>query len=136
MDLNNLKLFKLAMTRMDWASQRQRILSQNISNADTPDYRPKDLNPVDFKQVLRGAMAAPVVVARTNPNHLKGTIPEADPFRDMSQRRTFEASPDGNQVVVEEQMQKVSDTRSSYDTAVTLMQANLKMLSIAVKGTP
>ncbi len=136
MDLNNLKLFKLAMTRMDWASQRQRILSQNISNADTPDYRPKDLNPVDFKQVLRGAMAAPVVVARTNVNHLKGTIPEADPFRDISQRKTFEASPDGNQVVVEEQMQKVSDTRSSYDTAVTLMQANLKMLSIAVKGTP
>ena len=35
MDLNNLKLFKLAETRMDWATQRQRILSQNISNADT-----------------------------------------------------------------------------------------------------
>ena len=136
MDLDNLKLFKLAMTRMDWATQRQRVLSQNISNADTPDYRPKDLNPVDFKQVLRGQMAAPVRVARTNPNHLKGTIQEQDKFRDISQRKTFEASPDGNQVVVEEQMQKVSDTRSAYDTAVTLMQANLKMLSIAIKGTP
>lgn len=136
MDLNNLKLFKLAMTRMDWASQRQRVLSQNISNADTPDYRPKDLNPVDFKQVLRGAMAPPVLVSRTNVNHLKGTIPEPEPFRDMSQRKTFEASPDGNQVVVEEQMQKVSDTRAAYDTAITLMQANLKMLSIAIKGTP
>ncbi|MBX7199802.1 MAG: flagellar basal body rod protein FlgB [Rhodospirillaceae bacterium] len=136
MDLDNLKLFKLAMTRMDWATQRQRVLSQNISNADTPDYRPKDLNPVDFKQVLRGQMAAPVQVARTNPNHLKGTIQEQDKFRDISQRKTFEASPDGNQVVVEEQMQKVSDTRSAYDTAVTLMQANLKMLSIAIKGTP
>ncbi len=136
MDLNNLKLFKLAMTRMDWATQRQRVLSQNISNADTPDYRPKDLNPVDFKQVLRGEMQAPVQVARTNPNHLKGTIQEQQKFRDIGQRKTFEASPDGNQVVVEEQMQKVSDTRSAYDTAVTLMQANLKMLSIAIKGTP
>lgn len=135
MDLNNLKLFKLAMTRMDWASQRQRVLSQNISNADTPDYRPKDLNPVDFKQVLRNQMAAPVQVSRTNPNHLKGTIQEQEKFRDISQRKTFEASPDGNQVVVEEQMQKVSDTRAAYDTAVTLMQANLKMLSIAIKGT-
>ena len=136
MDLNNLKLFKLAMTRMDWATQRQRVLSQNISNADTPDYRPKDLNAVDFKQVLRGEMAAPVQVARTNPNHLRGTIQEQEKFRDISQRKTFEASPDGNQVVVEEQMQKVSDTRAAYDTAVTLMQANLKMLSIAIKGTP
>lgn len=136
MDLDNLKLFKLAMTRMDWATQRQRVLSQNISNADTPDYRPKDLNPVDFKQVLRNQMAAPVQVARTNPNHLKGTIQEQEKFRDISQRKTFEASPDGNQVVVEEQMQKVSDTRAAYDTAVTLMQANFKMLSIAIKGTP
>lgn len=136
MDLNNLKLFKLAMTRMDWATQRQRVLSQNISNADTPDYRPKDLNALDFKQVLRGEMAAPVQVARTNPNHLKGTIQEQEKYRDISQRKTFEASPDGNQVVVEEQMQKVSDTRAAYDTAVTLMQANLKMLSIAIKGTP
>jgi flagellar basal-body rod protein FlgB len=135
-DLDNLKLFKLAMTRMDWATQRQRVLSQNISNADTPDYRPKDLNPVDFKQVLRNQMAAPVQVARTNPNHLKGTVQEQEKFRDISQRKTFEASPDGNQVVVEEQMQKVSDTRAAYDTAVTLMQANFKMLSIAIKGTP
>ncbi len=136
MDLNNLKLFKLAMTRMDWATQRQRVLSQNISNADTPDYRPKDLNALDFKQVLRGEMAAPVQVTRTNPNHLRGTIQEQQKYRDISQRKTFEASPDGNQVVVEEQMQKVSDTRAAYDTAVTLMQANLKMLSIAIKGTP
>ena len=136
MDLDNLKLFKLAMTRMDWATQRQRVLSQNISNADTPDYRPKDLNALDFKEVLRGQMAAPVTVTRTNPNHLKGTIQEQEKFRDISQRKTFEASPDGNQVVVEEQMQKVSDTRAAYDTAVTLMQANLKMLSIAIKGTP
>ncbi len=136
MDLNNLKLFKMAMTRMDWASQRQRVLSQNISNADTPLYRPKDLNALNFKQVLRGEMTPHVQVAMTNPNHLKGTIPEQEKFRDIGQRKTFEASPDGNQVVVEEQMQKVSDTRAAYDTAVTLMQANLKMLSIALKGTP
>jgi flagellar basal-body rod protein FlgB len=136
MDLNNLKLFKMAMTRMDWASQRQRVLSQNISNADTPDYRPSDLKQLDFKQVLRGQMDTRVQVARTDPGHLKGTIPEQAKFHDVGQRKTFEASPDGNQVVVEEQMQKVSDTRAAYDTAVTLMQANLKMLSIAVKGTP
>jgi flagellar basal-body rod protein FlgB len=135
-DLNNLKLFKMAMTRMDWATQRQRVLSQNISNADTPLYRPKDLNALNFKQVLRGEMAPHVQVAMTNPHHLKGTIPEQEKFRDIGQRKTFEASPDGNQVVVEEQMQKVSDTRAAYDTAITLMQANLKMLSIAVKGTP
>lgn len=134
MDLNSLKLFKLATTRMDWAAQRQKVLSQNIANADTPDYRPRDLKPINFKDELRGSMAAPVAVARTNPSHLRGTIPEQERFRAPGQAKTFESSPDGNQVVIEEQMQKVGDTRSEYNTAITLMQAQMKMLKIAIKG--
>ncbi len=134
MDLANLKLFKMAMTRMDWASQRQKVLAQNVSNADSPHYQPKDVKALDFKQLLKGELAARVPVSRTNINHLKGTIPEQDHFRSVGERKTFEEAPDGNQVVIEEQMQKVGDTRSAYDTAVTIMQANLKMLSMVVKG--
>jgi len=134
MDLASLKLFKMAMTRMDWASQRQKLLAQNISNADSPHYRPKDVKEVNFKQILKGELVARVPVSRTDANHLKGTIPEQDHFRSAGERKTFEESPDGNQVVIEEQMQKVGDTRSAYDTAVTIMQANLKMLSMVVKG--
>jgi flagellar basal-body rod protein FlgB len=134
MDLTSLKLFKMAMTRMDWAAQRQKVLSQNIANADTPNYRPKDLKEINFKEVLRGAVAAPVQVARTNAGHLKGTIPEQESFRSRGLPKTFEESPDGNQVVIEEQMQKVGNTRSEYNTAVTLMQSHMKMLSIALKG--
>lgn len=134
MDLNSLKLFKMALTRMDWAAQRQKVLAQNISNADTPDYRPKDLKEINFKDVLKGQMDVRVPVARTDARHLKGTIPEAEPFRESGVRKTFEESPDGNQVVIEEQMQKVSSTRSDYNTAVQLMQTHMKMLRIAVKG--
>ena len=134
MDLNSLKLFKMAMTRMDWAAQRQKVLAQNISNSDTPDYRPKDLKEINFKDVLKGQMEPRVPVARTDARHLKGTIPEQETFRANGIRKTFEEAPDGNQVVVEEQMQKVSDTRSEYNTAVQLMQTHMKMLRIAVKG--
>jgi flagellar basal-body rod protein FlgB len=131
MDLQSLKLFKMAMTRMDWAAQRQKLLAQNVSNADTPDYKPKDLKKLDFRSMLRDEVA-PVKVARTNPNHLKGTIPEQDSFRSRTLMKSFEESPDGNEVILEEQMQKVGDTRSQYNTAVTLMQSNLKMLKLAL----
>jgi flagellar basal-body rod protein FlgB len=134
MDLTSLKLFKMATTRMDWAAQRQKVLAQNIANADTPDYRPKDVKEINFKDVLRGTAAAPVNVARTNVNHLKGTIPEQDRFRSQGLPKTFEESPDGNQVIIEEQMQKVGNTRTEYNTAVTLMSSHMKMLSIALKG--
>jgi flagellar basal-body rod protein FlgB len=131
MDLQSLKIFKAATTKMDWAAQRQKVLAQNVSNADTPDYKPKDLKKLDFKSVLRDEVA-PVKVARTNAAHLKGTIPEQDEFRSRTLMKSFEESPDGNEVIMEEQMQKVGDTRSQYNTAVTLMQSSMKMLRMAL----
>jgi flagellar basal-body rod protein FlgB len=131
MDLQSLQIFKAATTKMDWAAQRQKVLAQNVSNADTPDYKPKDLKKLDFKSVLREEVA-PIKVARTNSAHMKGTIPEQDEFRSRSLMKSFEESPDGNEVIMEEQMQKVGDTRSQYNTAVTLMQSSMKMLRMAL----
>jgi flagellar basal-body rod protein FlgB len=131
MDLNSLRLFQMATTKMDWAAQRQNVLTQNVVNADTPDYKSRDLKPLDFKHVLRDEVQ-PVKVARTNPNHIKGTIPEQDPYRARTLLKSFEAAPDGNEVILEEQMQKVGDTRSEYNTAVQLMQSNMKMLKLAL----
>ncbi|MFL2771885.1 MAG: flagellar basal body rod protein FlgB [Rhodospirillaceae bacterium] len=130
MDVGNLKLFQMALTKMDWASQRQKLLSQNVVNANTPDYKPQDLKEVNFRRELR--KATPLNVIRTNPNHSKGTLPTRDAFRNREVRRNFEASPDGNKVILEEQMQKVGDTRGDYNMALTLMQSHMKMLKTAL----
>lgn len=131
MDLQSLKLFQMAQTKMEWAAQRQKVLSQNVANADTPDYKPKDLKKLDFKHMLRDEVA-PVKVTRTNPNHLQGTIPEQETFRSRTLMKSFEESPDGNEVILEEQMQKVGDTRGEYNTAIQLMQTYSKMLKTAL----
>jgi flagellar basal-body rod protein FlgB len=88
MDLHGLRLFQRAMTKMDWAAQRQKVLSQNVVNSDTPDYKSRDLKPLDFKHMLRDEIQ-PVKVARTNANHIKGTIPEQDPFRARTLMKSF-----------------------------------------------
>ena len=121
MDVGDLKIFQMALTKMDWAAQRQKLLSQNVVNANTPDYVPQDLR-----------KATPVNVVRTNPNHAKGTLPTRDAFRNREVRRNFEAAPDGNQVILEEQMQKVGDTRGQYNMAITLMQKHMQMLKTAL----
>ncbi len=132
MDLDKLTLFKMALTKMDWASQRQKVLAQNVSNADTPDYRARDLKKVDFRQVLAGTTPAPVKVAMTSPMHAKGTIPEQEDFSVRNPRKPYEESIDSNGVVLEDQMEKVGQARSDYNTAVTLMQAQMKMLKLAL----
>jgi flagellar basal-body rod protein FlgB len=120
---------------MDWAAERQKVLAQNVANADTPDYQAKDLKKLDFRRVLNET-TAPVQVARTNPQHLPGTIPQQERFEARKPVRPYEESPDKNQVVLEDQMEKIGQARSDYNTAVTLMQSQMKMLSTAIgKGS-
>ena len=53
MDLKKLTLFRMMSDRMDWLTQRQQVLSQNVANADTPQYGARDLKPIDFKGSVR-----------------------------------------------------------------------------------
>ena len=67
-------LLQLISARMSWLSQRQAVLSQNIANADTPDYRPKDLRATDFSRLVEGFAGHPgtLAMAQTAPAHLEG----------------------------------------------------------------
>ncbi|MGE5504169.1 MAG: flagellar basal body rod protein FlgB [Actinomycetota bacterium] len=127
----NLSILKIAKARMDWLAQRQEVLAQNIANADTPKYLPKDLKPQNFKEVLAGESVPTVKVAATNSAHI---VPEMgpDPFKAVTQRKTYESSMDGNSVVLEEQMAKMGEAKSAYDTAASLFQKHIAMIRTAL----
>lgn len=129
MDIDKITLSDMAMAKLDWAAKRARVLAQNVANADTPGYKARDLDKFTFKDALKAV--APVAVARTNPQHLKGTIPEQSRFT-IRKVKTSEESPDGNNVVLEEQMQKISDAKGAYSTAVTLMAAEDRLMKLAL----
>lgn len=131
MDLSKMPLFKMAQMRMQWAAERQRVLAQNVSNIDTPDFRPKDIEAPDFERLATRA-ARPVRAEMTHPNHQPGTLADRTTFDARTERRPFETSLDGNQVVLEEQMQKVGETRSRYMLAASVFEKHIKMLTIAL----
>jgi flagellar basal-body rod protein FlgB len=58
MDPGDTSLFSLITKRMSWLSQRQKVLAQNIANADTPGYAPRDLNSLQPMTGRRKAEAA------------------------------------------------------------------------------
>ncbi len=41
-------IFSMLRTRWEWAQLRQRVLAENVANADTPQFRPRDLAPLTF----------------------------------------------------------------------------------------
>ena len=63
---------------MDWLSQRQNVLAQNIANADTPNYLPQEMKHGAFERLLARKLA-PVAPRVTDPKHMVGRTPAAYP---------------------------------------------------------
>jgi len=130
MDLKDSGLFRLMSDKMAWHNQRQEVLSKNISNADTPDYRPNDLVAFDFKKQLRASTQ--MQLAGATSGHLKGTIPDKGAFRGEEERSPYETAPDGNSVVLEEQMMKVGENSMEYQTVTNLYRKQVGLLKTAI----
>ncbi len=53
MTVQSTQLFSMLGDKMNWLTQRQRVVSQNIANADTPRYQSSDLQPLEFSRAMR-----------------------------------------------------------------------------------
>ena len=106
-------LFQLANRRLAWAGERQAVLAQNVANANTPGYQPRDVVP--FAQSLASAGAG---LAVTEPGHMQPS--PAGTGGSMHQARPRERAPDGNAVSLEDQLMKVADTASTQELVTGL----------------
>jgi flagellar basal-body rod protein FlgB len=130
----DLPVVGMLKTRMRWLESRQKVLAENVANANTPGYRERDLRPLDFPELVAGGSTAGVVnVAMTSPMHI--AIHGSEDARYGADRmKTFETTPDGNSVVVEDEMMKVAETQQDYQVATMLYTKSLNLLKMAVKG--
>jgi flagellar basal-body rod protein FlgB len=132
MDITKLPLFGMISRRMDWLSQRQTVLSQNVANADTPNFQPRDLKALDFRAELRGQMSR-LAPATTSQSHLVSRS-IAGPNREEKQRPT-ETTLSGNSVQLDSEMIKVADTAIDYQMTTNIYRRQLAMLRTAIGRT-
>jgi flagellar basal-body rod protein FlgB len=135
MDLGSIPLFGALHKRMAWLNQRSRVLAENVANADTPKFRPKDLKPQAFADLLKGqGQMARVMPATTAAGHLSPVKAGTGQFAEHARRDidAAEVSPTGNAVNIEEQMMKVGETQLDYQLATNLYRKHLGMLKIAL----
>lgn len=123
MDPTRIALFDLADKRLAWADQRQVLLAQNIANADTPGWRPRDLAP--FDAVLNGTG---VTLAQTDPKDLPGTNATAAGVVEL----TGERAPDGNGVALDKELSKVADTDAVNQLVTGLYKKYLSLFQTAL----
>lgn len=124
MDPTSMPLLDLAERRLVWASQRETVLAQNVANADTPGWHPRDVAP--FSAALGSASAN---LARTEPGHLAGTT-DADLLAGTAKPTGRE--PDGNAVSLDQELTKVADTETTQSLVTAIYKSYLGLFRTAL----
>ena len=78
MSINDLPVLSALRTKMQWHQERQRVLSENVSNSDTPSFRPRDLVEPKFDKtgVTAGSMG-PLAMTVTSASHMTPSMTAA-----------------------------------------------------------
>lgn len=136
MTTQNLALFKGLGAKMEYLNTHQRVIAQNIANADTPGYRAQGLKGADFSSVLKridskAQTSMSVSQVATQSGHISGSD-STTRSKAVAQRDTYEVAPVGNTVIIEEQLINAQRTTSDYSLMTNLYRKNVGMLTTAL----
>ena len=130
MPIYDVPLFSMLRTRMQWHQERQQVLADNVANADTPKFRPRDLMPPDITRPTL-ASSAPLGMTQTEGGHLAG-LSGNNSMQFRANSGGYEVRPSGNAVDLEDEMLKVAANQMDYRAATTLYTRSLNLLKIAL----
>jgi flagellar basal-body rod protein FlgB len=134
MPINDLPVLSALRTKMQWHQERQRVLAENISNSDTPNFKPRDLVEPKFRPdgVSAGGSMGTLAMMRTSASHISAAGGGGESFSHDGGKSGFHTRPAGNAVHLEDQMLKVSANQMDYAAATSLYSRSLGLLKTAI----
>lgn len=136
MDFSAIPLFNIMKTKLGYLSARQSVLAQNVANADTPDYKAQDLTAPDFGRMVRDSNPVRnLQMKTTNPRHITGRSSTGSAYKVTERDKTAELNPNGNNVVIEEEMAKIGENQAEYAKVLNLYAKAVAMFKSAI-GNP
>lgn len=134
--------FSALRERMRFLQARQKVLSENVANADTPAYKPKDVvnlgssalqesvDPSRRLVMAKSGYASALAPAVTNPAHISGGV--SGYASQDTKGAQFGTRPSGNSVNLEDEMLKVSQNQIDFQMVTGLYQRSFSTLKIAL----
>jgi flagellar basal-body rod protein FlgB len=111
--------------------QRIGVLANNLANADTPNYKARD---IDFSAVLSASNEnAPLPLAVTDGAHmipLDGELPTGE----LKYRNPYQASLDGNTVEMPVEQAAFSENNVRYQASLQFINNRIAELQFAIAG--
>ena len=121
-------------TALNLRAARQELLASNIANADTPNYKAKD---IDFASALQGALsgsAEKLPLAVTSTGHLGGVTGESVMGVPIKYRNVLQPSADGNTVDMDVERAQFADNALRYEASVKFVSDQVKDVLAALQG--
>ncbi|WP_018985045.1 flagellar basal body rod protein FlgB [Methylophilus methylotrophus] len=123
-------------------NQRQELLASNIANADTPQYKARD---IDFKSAMQSALqqstaGKPATSAgamqQTNTSHMngQGSNGYVGSASDPLFRSVVQGSVDGNTVDMDVERNAYVDNGIRYEASLTMISGQIKKMLSAING--
>lgn len=111
----------LHMNAMRVRAKRAEVLSNNLANADTPNFKARDF---DFKNVLTDLMN----------NSDASSATQSLQSLDLKYRNPMQPSMDGNTVDAHQEYVRFSDNALRYQASVKMLKQQLRTLQLAIRG--
>ncbi len=111
-------------------SHRQQMLASNIANADTPNYKARD---IDFAAELSRVRGGQVGLAVTDPRHLRSAASSLAEVKELY-RTDVQASIDGNTVNMDMERAQFTDNALHYQFLVDRISGKVRDLLLAARG--
>lgn len=117
-------------------AERQKVLSSNIANADTPNYKARDF---DFSSELSRAMESGrtsregLGLATTSSRHIPAQASVLT-GRDLLYRVPDQPSLDGNTVDMDRERAQFADNAVRYQAGLTILNSKIQGLKTAMQS--
>jgi flagellar basal-body rod protein FlgB len=110
--------------------QRIGVLATNLANADTPNYKARD---IDFSEVLTNTGEGSLSMRATQSAHI--TIPTGElPAGDVKYRNPYQASLDGNTVEMPVEQAAFAENNVRYQASLTFINLKIAQMQLAIAG--
>lgn len=139
--------FRFHQRALSLRAERQQVLASNIANADTPNYRARD---IDFRQALQAAVggtpgvavmgSSGVGITGSHPAHLGMTGLSAggsfgrSSVQPLQYRVPHQDSIDGNTVELDAERAQYADNAIRYEANLSAVNGKIKSLLTAIQG--
>jgi flagellar basal-body rod protein FlgB len=126
--LEKIAFFANASQRIEWLTERQRVIAGNVANANTPGYKAQDVAP--FESLMIRTPTGTLNL--THERHLAGT--QRGAVESRPDPTAWEESLDGNTVVIEQQTIRANETFEQFNLASQAYKKGKELLTLALVG--